>query len=196
MLTFTSGTVGGTNLGGNLDNLTIGTNQTLSPGNSPGTAATGSETWAGGGSYLWEINNATGTAGTDPGWDLLTGTGSLSITATSGSKFNIFVTSLTLGNIAGDAVNFDNSVDAFWLIADFSSAITFDATAFNVNASAFSNALAPGGSFGVALGSSPGIGGDNTQLYVTYTAVPEPSTWLLLGLGLTTVTLFRRRRLP
>lgn len=192
-LTFTSGTVGGTNLGGNLNNLTIGANQTISPGNSPGTAATGGQTWAGGGSYLWEINNATGTAGTAPGWDLLTGTGSLAITATSGTKFNINVTSLTLGNVAGDAVNFVNTTNYQWMVADFSSAITLDTTVFNINVAGFSNTVAGGSSFGLALGSSPGIGGDNTQLYLTYTAVPEPSTCLLLGVSLATLFLRRRR---
>jgi len=194
-LTFTSGTVGGTNLNGNLNNLTIGANQTISPGNSPGTAATGSQTWAGGGSYIWEINNATGTAGTDPGWDLLTGTGSLSVTATAGDKFNINVTSLTLANVAGNAVNFDNTQSYNWMLADFSSAITLDASVFNINVAGFLNSVAAGSSFGLALGSNPGIGGDNTQLYLTYTAIPEPSTWLLFGLGLTVTLFLRRRRL-
>jgi autotransporter-associated beta strand protein len=64
-LTYASGTVGGTNLTGSLNNLTISSGQTLSPGNSPGTATTGSQTWAGGGTYDWEINDANATAGAD-----------------------------------------------------------------------------------------------------------------------------------
>ena len=52
-------------------------------GASPGTAATdGNGEWAGGGSYDWEINDFDGTAGMDPGWDLMDITGQLSITAT------------------------------------------------------------------------------------------------------------------
>jgi len=192
-LTFTSGTVGGTNLNGSLNNLTIGTGQAISPGNSPGTAATGNQTWAGGGSYVWEINSATGTAGTDPGWDLLTGTGALSITATSGNKFNIVVTSLTLANVTGNAANFDNTTNYNWLLADFSSAITFDTNVFNIDASGFSNAVVGGSSFGLALGTAPSIGGDNTQLYLTYT-IPEPSTFLLFGLGLVAMLHKRCRR--
>jgi len=194
-LTFTSGVLGGTNLNGNLSGLAIGTGQSISPGNSPGTAATGNQTWAGGGSYVWELNDATGTAGSDPGWDLLTGTGALSITATSGDKFNINLTTLTLANAAGNAANFVNTTNYNWRIADFSSAITLDTNVFNINVAGFSNAVAGGSSFGLALGSAPGIGGDNTQLYLTY-VVPEPSTALLLGLGLlVALSQLRRRKL-
>lgn len=192
-LTFTNGTVGGTNLNGSLGGLTIGTGQTVSPGNSPGTAATTSQTWAGGGSYLWEINNATGNAGADPGWDLLTGTGALSITATSGNKFTILVTSLTLSNQSGAAANFNGGANAQWLMADFTGAIGFDASVFGIDTSAFTNSFT--GAFGLARGDATGIGGDNSQLYVTYT-VPEPSAaWLLLGAaGFMGVRFLRRGR--
>jgi len=195
-LTFTSGTVGGTNLNGSLGGLTIGTGQTLSPGNSPGTAATTSQTWTGGGTYVWEINNATGTAGVDPGWDLVSGTGALTISATSGSKFILGITSLDpTTNAAGNAVNFNGLTTNYqWKIADFASAITLDPTAFSLNTSAFSNTVHAGSSWAIVLGNAPGIiGGDNTQLWVTY-SIPEPSTWALLTFSLTTVVVFRRRR--
>ena len=194
-LTFTSGTVGGTNLNGSLGGLTIGAGQTLSPGNSPGTASTTSQTWTGGGTYVWEINNATGTAGADPGWDLLSGTVALTITATSGSKFNIAITSLDLTNAAGNATNFNRLTTNYqWKIADFLSAISLDATAFNLNTSAFSNTVAAGSTWAIVLGNAPGItGGDNTQLWVTY-SIPEPATWALLAFSLTTVMVLRRRR--
>jgi fibronectin-binding autotransporter adhesin len=188
-LTFTSGTVGGTNLTGSLNDLTIGTNQTLSPGNSPGTATTGDQTWAGGGTYLWEINNATATAGTDPGWDLLSGTGTLDITASNLSTFTIMVTSLGLDNLAGSAVNFDDSQNYNWMIADFSATIsTFAQNAFSIDTTWFLNAYT--GTFGIARGET--VGGDNSQIYLTYTPVPEPRAALLGGIGL--LLLFRRRR--
>jgi autotransporter-associated beta strand protein len=193
-LTLTNGKLAGTNWSGTLDNLSIGTNQTISPGNSPGTASTGNQTWAGGGSYLWEINNATGTAGADPGWDLLSGNGSLTISATSGSKFNILITSLTTGNVAGNASNFNGlTTDYKWKIADFASAITFDATAFALNTSAFSNTVVGGSTWAIARGDASGIGGDNTQLWVTY-SIPEPSTWLLMAGSLAALAVLRRRR--
>lgn len=191
-LTFTSGSIGGTNMSGSLGGLTIGAGQTISPGNSPGTAATTDQTWAGGGSYLFEVNNATGTAGSDPGWDLLTGTGTLSLTATSGSKFNIVLTSLTLSNVGGDAANFDGLLSYNWKLADFVNPVAgFDSAAFNVDRSAFSNAAT--GTFAVVLGDTVS-GGNSGQLYLAYTAVPEPATWALLAFSLTAMVVLRRRR--
>ena len=191
-LTYTSGTVSGTNMNGSLGGQIISTGKTISPGNSPGTAITTDQTWAGGGSFLFEVNDAAGAAGVDPGWDLMTGTGTLNITATSGSQFNILLTSLTLLNAGGDAANFNGASDYSWKLADFANAVTgFDATAFNVNRSAFTNS-APG-AFSVAWGTTVS-GGDNTQLYLVYTAIPEPATWALLAFSLTTVVVLRRRR--
>ena len=190
-LTFTNGTIGGTNMNGSLGGLTIGSGQTISPGNSPGTATTTDQTWAGGGSYLFEINKTAGTAGADPGWDLQAGTGTLTLSATSGSKFNILLTSLTLANVGGDVVDFSGSTSYNWKFADFANPVSgFDAGAFNVNRSAFTN-VAPG-TFSVALGNTVS-GGDSTQLYLVYTAVPEPATWALLAFSLTTVMVLRRR---
>jgi autotransporter-associated beta strand protein len=187
---FTSGTISGTNWNGSLSSLTIGADRTISPGNSPGTATTGDQTWAGGGSYLWEINDATGTAGGDPGWDLLSGTGTLTITATDLSPFTILVTSLTLANLAGEAVNFADLTNYAWLVADFANPISdFSADAFSINTTGFGNTFT--GTFGVARGDAVS-GGNDTQLFLTYTPVPEPSTALLGGLGL--LALLRRRR--
>jgi autotransporter-associated beta strand protein len=187
---FTSGTLEGTNWNGSLSGQTIGANKTISPGNSPGTATTGSQTWAAGGSYLWEINNATGTAGSDPGWDLENGTGTLDITASSGSKFNILVTSLTLANASGLATNFSDALSYYWIIADFASITGFAANAFNINTTEFDNPFT--GTFGVSLGGVGAVPGDNSQIYLTYTAIPEPRAALLGGLGL--LMLLRRRR--
>jgi autotransporter-associated beta strand protein len=190
-VTFTSGTIAGTNLNGSLSGQTIGTGQIVSPGNSPGTANTGSQSWAAGGSYLWEINDATGTPGVEPGWDLLAGTGTLDITATSGSPFNILVTSLTLANAAGAAVNFADLSAFNWLIADFANPVSgFAANKFAVDTSAFANAFT--GTFGVALGDTIG-GGDDTQVYLTYVPIPEPRAALLAGLALLAAAARRRR---
>jgi autotransporter-associated beta strand protein len=188
-LTFTSGTLGGTNLGGTLGDLTVGGGQSLSPGNSPGTAATTGQTWAPGGTYLWEINDATGTAGADPGWDLETGSATLTITATTEAKFHIDLTSLAIGNVAGDAANFVSTNNYNWLMADFAAITGFDATKFSV-IDHFTNDTT-GGTFGVALGGSGWVPGDSTQIYLTY-LVPEPNAPLLCGLGL--LALLRRRR--
>jgi autotransporter-associated beta strand protein len=188
--TYTSGTLTGTNFTGNLGGQDIGVNKTISPGNSPGTLATTSQTWSGGGTYIWEINNATGTAGADPGWDLITGTGALTISATSGAKFNINVITLDALNVAGLASNFSNTTSYNWLIADFDSISGFNADAFNIDLSSFSNPYTGNGTFSIAQGG--GSMGDSSQIYLVYSAIPEPGAALIGSLGV--FALLRRRR--
>ena len=119
------------------------------------------------------------------------GTGTLTIDATIANPFDILVTSLTLANEAGLATNFDNTASYAWLIADFGSEITtFDESVFNIDLTGFQNGLDPQGVFGISRGDS--VGGDNTQIYLTYAAVPEPGAALLGGLGI--LTILRRRR--
>lgn len=193
-LTLTNGTLAGTNWNGNLGGLTVGANQTISPGNSVGQAFTTTQTWAGGGTFNWEINNATGAAGqTSGGWDLLTLSGALTLSATEGTPFNINVVSLGLDNLPGLAVNFDGSADYAWLIAQAGTTIGgFSSSLFSINASGFTNPTDPLGVFSVVRGESV-LGGNDSQLYLTYTVIPEPGTWALIGVGLLMLAVFRRR---
>ena len=113
--------------------VTLTNNAVISPGANPGTLATGSQSWGPGAKYIVEINNATGTAGADPGWDKIAITGGLDIQATAGSKFTIDVTSLTTGNVAGNAANFSGNTPYTWTIVTTTTGITgFDASKFNV----------------------------------------------------------------
>jgi fibronectin-binding autotransporter adhesin len=160
---------------------------TIAPGINSGTLSSGAQTWAGGGNYLWEINKANGTKGGDPGWDFLSIAGSLTVSATSGSRFNIGLTSLNLASQSGQASSFDNTQDYAWTIATASGGfIGFDALKFNLDASAFQNALG-GGSFGIGL--------SGNDLNLTFTAVPEPHEYaLIVGLGLLGFAIWRRRQ--
>ena len=181
-LTLNSGTVSGTNLSGVA--LTIGAGTTLAPGNSPGTLSTGSETWAGGGSYLWEINRlgvAGGTQGGDPGWDFADITGTLTITANSGNKFNINLDSLT------PLTSWDNSQSYSFNLATASGGIFgFDASDFLINTSAFDDLHSLGvGHFYVEQ--------DGNSLELNFTPVPEPAT-IGIGIALMGVAFIRRRR--
>jgi hypothetical protein len=91
------------------------------------------------------LNNATGTAGSSPGWDKLNINGSLNIIASSGNKFIIDITSLTLANASGAAANFNSSSNYTWVIASASGGITgFDTSSFDLNTAGFSNNVGSG----------------------------------------------------
>ncbi len=147
--------------------VTIANGSTLSPGNSPGTISTGAQTWAGGGNYLWQINTASTTVGAgkgvDPGYDWTNLAGALTITATSGSLFNINIVGLTTGNVAGAVAAFDPHNTYDWVIASANTAITtFSAADFALNTSAFTNNNGIGsGSFSIVQGGS--IAGTTTK---------------------------------
>jgi hypothetical protein len=135
-----------------------------------------------------------GTAGAASGWDLINGSGTLDITAVDGlgTDFIIDITSLTALDAAGALFGFVDSSNYSWMIADFANAVTgFTADKFTINTTDFATYNSFTGVFAVALGESA-FGGDNTQIWLTYTAIPEPRSDLLVCVGL--LLLLRRRR--
>jgi fibronectin-binding autotransporter adhesin len=145
----------------------------------PGTLSVGATTLAGGAGMVLDFNNATGTAGTN--WSLLSISGALTITATSGSQFVLALNTTDPGtNGVGQASNFDPASSYSWEIVATTGGITgFSASAFTTNLSppqlpGFSNSTL-GGTFSVSQ-----VGND---LFLNFTPVPEPSTWALLLTG-------------
>lgn len=112
-LALTAGTISGT--GTIATPVTVATGGVLSPGNSPDTQAYSQGlTWNGGGSYLWEVNALSGTAGTN--WDLLNiSGGTFDVSGLSaGSRFILDLTTLTAADLPGPlAVPFDGGAYAF-----------------------------------------------------------------------------------
>lgn len=185
--TVAGGTLSGS---GTLGALTVSSGGTIAPGNSPGTLHAEATTFASGGNYLWEINNVNGTAGADPGWDLLSVNGGLTISATSADPFTIDVTSLTSGNVAGLATGFSTSASYSFTVVSTTTGISgFSADKFHLDTSGFANAF--DGTWALALANG---GNDLALTYTGASAVPEPSTYALLAgcaaLGLIT---WRRR---
>jgi autotransporter-associated beta strand protein len=166
--------------------LIIADGGTVAPGNSPGTLNSGDTTFAAGGSYVWEVNDATGVAGIN--WDLLDVTGTLTIDATAGSPFTIIVTSLDGSDQAGELANFDDQLDYSFLLLSTTGGIELGAGAtlessFAIDTSAFTNTFE--GNWSVAL--------DGNDLFLTY-VVPEPRFFaVLLGCIALGSALLRRR---
>ncbi|MFN7139985.1 MAG: beta strand repeat-containing protein, partial [Limisphaerales bacterium] len=140
----------------------------IAPGASVGTFSSGSQTCAAGSSFDFELNDATGAAGSDPGWDLINIDGTLTINATSANKLNINVASLA-GSVAGPAANFSSSSPYSWTIVKTTGGIVgFDANNINFNTAGFQNNL-NGGYFALALANG---GNDLVLSYVEPPTAP------------------------
>jgi autotransporter-associated beta strand protein len=154
--------------------------------NSPGDLSfTNTLTIASGSAIHFEIDNATGTAGTD--FSLISANGGLDLTAAPNTiTFNI-VSSDSSGNAAAIA-NFNAATPYSWMFATSATPIVgFNSVSsqFNLVTSGFLNPTS-GGTFSVTES------GDN--LFLNFTPVPEPSTWCLMGAGLLAVVGFSLRR--
>ncbi len=175
----------GGSVGGNgtvTGKTTINLGGRLKPGRSPGNFTTGSAEWGQDGIYEWEVNDATGLLGTDPGWDLFSVVGALDITATADHPYTIKVLSLGLDNLPGEATDFDPAQPYSWIIATAGGGVSLAGTPitdlsefapdlFAIDRSGFTNTA--DGTFALTL--------DPTlhDLLLTYTApapVPEPGT--------------------
>jgi autotransporter-associated beta strand protein len=159
-----TGILGGS---GTTGSVTVNSGATISPGNSPGTLTTGAMTFNGGGNYNWQLYNSNGVAGT--GWDFISGTGALTINATSGSPFNVNLWTLSGTNpdVNGNALNFNSAIDKTWTIGTFTGGIsgtsngwyTINTGSFN-GTSGFANSFT-GGTFSLATS------GNNLNLIYT-----------------------------
>lgn len=160
-------TLGGT---GTVGFTTVESGGTLSPGNSPGQITLGHTVWQGGASYVWQINDATGTAGSTTGWDHAQINGSLSITASSGSPFTFAIASVQPNSpyAPGAAANFNANQPYVWRVASTTQGITgFAADNLLLDTSNFANAT-QGGSFSLQS--------DGNNLNLAFAPVPEPAT--------------------
>ncbi len=160
-------------------------NGRISPGATVGTLQTGAQTWNGGGRYVWDLNNATGTAGASPGWDRLSLAGGLTIAATNLNRFVLDLRTLDLTGAPGLAANFNPALTTSWTILTATGSITgFSPDRFTIGRTDFLN-TAPG-SFSLSVSGS--------NLLLTYTAVPETAPGIAFGLLLAAAILARRRR--
>jgi autotransporter-associated beta strand protein len=167
---------------GSVGAVTLASGSFLKPGNSPGTLRADSSIWQAGSTYSWEIDNATGAAGTN--WDLFSVTGALDMRALSSSsastKMNLVLNSLSLAN-------FSTSTEYTWVIAKAGSFTGYadDNTnltgLFSIDTANFNGGLPanlPTGGFQVVTGT------EGSLRTLKLMAIPEPSTGTLLGFGL------------
>jgi autotransporter-associated beta strand protein len=173
--------------GGAVGFTTVGSGATLSPGDLTGQLELGGTAWEPGGRYLWQINDATGTAGGTTGWDLAQVNGNLDITATAGNQFTFAISSLAPvppGDTPGAAAHFNPGQTYAWRVATATLDINgFNASAIAVDPSGFANETL-GGAFTLRLS------GNNLDL--VFAPVPEPRDFVLVtGAALGALALLR-----
>jgi len=159
-----AGTVGGR---GTIDgDVTL--NGTISPGASVGMLNSGSQTWNGGASYLFELSSAVNSAGRDR----LNISGALDVKATPASRFTIRLVSMVDNTTPGLVPDFDANASYSWEVAGAVGGIlNFNPDAFAVDSSAFANAHR--GAFSVEA--------QGNSLVVNYTPPPAPPVFTSYG---------------
>lgn len=157
--------------------LTLNAGATVSAGDSGVGVLNSGDTALNGGSTLkFDINNATGAAGTD--WDLLS-VANLTLNASSGNSLTI--------DITGPGTGFDNTANYSWRFASVSGNLFgFDSSAFAIGTNNFGQDASPG------IFSVSAVGND---LYLNYAAaVPEPSILALGAIGFAATAFVLRRK--
>ena len=216
---------GGTLMGsGTTDSITVNDGGSLSPGNANvGALSTGGSdlTVAGGVDLFFEYKNAVGsTPGTD--WDLVD-LGSAGIfnlgDATASNKINLYIDSWKLDNSGhgGGSVegpnfnNFDPQTSYAWLfvkvadesklamVGDDDFSRRFSVIDYNNGSGVFETGnpfVRPTSSLGQGTFTvSWGSGSQGVGMYIHYSAVPEPGSMALCGLGALAAGWYGRRRL-
>ncbi len=173
----------------------VGPGVILAPGSSAspiGTLTFDELTLAGGGTLEWQIQSlGNGAFATD--LLSISGSDTLTITATSGNRFNLKLATLGQDGSSGLLAGLATGTTYSWVLIDTVSLEGFDPNAFAIDAAQFFSDVGPG-TFSVrALSLS---GGYFNQIMLDFTPVPEPSTWVLLlaGAGCFALTTLRRRR--
>ncbi|MFP6854569.1 MAG: hypothetical protein VB980_02205, partial [Opitutales bacterium] len=172
-----------------------------SPGNTIGSFTAAGLDWQAGGIFNWEIQDmdTSGTAGTD--WDLFSFTGGTALDLTiQGRKINIFgITKTGFGAVAAgaggtpDDWGYPSGTNEYkFMEGSFSGAAdgaTFNSDYFDIDDSQFNWLMRDwNGVWGVKYNSN--------ALYLTYSVVPEPSTYVMVvgAFFLPVWNFFRRRR--
>ena len=142
---------------------------------------------------LFEVNDATGTAGDDPGWDLIhVSEGGLTLDTSVGNDFVIQIDSLGLDNLPGVPANFDPNQPYSWTFIDTALGFFGDDLStidFQIDASQFATIN------GVTESQFSVIQDTPTSLAIAYapTPVPEPSSILLAMVAIVVLGRLRTR---
>jgi len=199
-LTFTAGTISGTGTVGTP--VIVATGNVISPGNSPGTQSyTSLHAWAPGGTYQWELNALTGSAGTT--WDLVnvtSGTFDLSaLAATPGNQFVLDLITLDALNAAGPLANPYDGGSYMFAIASYDPANFLLPSGFLNAAGTDLTSLFGFNNLANWQGPKPELGNISVRINseangIYLVIVPEPESLVLAAAGAAAALAYGRRR--
>ncbi len=194
-LNFTAGNLEGfgTFAPSNLSSLTFDSNKKVVPGliqvgtkSSPGTLTLGLNTVFGnGGTFGWLLQDVS----RSDGFSQLLITGNLDLTTISTSGFLLEVGTIDALGSLGFANLTIGTPYSFAILQTTGTISGFNPANFAFNVAQFESGQMPSSVFSLTA--------DSSHLYLNFTAIPEPSTWVLLGAGTSVLGLaaFWRRRL-
>jgi len=179
----------GATLGGNgsiAGSVTLESGATISAGEGIDTLTTGSNTWNGGSSLIFQFSTdgSSGSAGSE--WDVLGINGELDLSgASSSNQISLSLLSMSNATTSGLLGSWNANTNATWsgFVTTTAGITGFASDKFLIDTTNFQNPIT--GNFSVVLNGS--------NLDLVYTAVPESGASLLGGLGLF-ILLQRRRR--
>jgi hypothetical protein len=166
------------------NSIVVNAGATVSPGDSPGTITTGAAKFNGG-TYVWELKNATGQPGV--GFDQVKSTGVVDLSGATSITVQVRGLLNQPGSVPGRPANFDESQSYSFRLIEADAGVTgFNPSVFTIDRTGIDPYIA-------ASQVSFSVTSQADGVYLQVAPVPEPSAVLVIVFGACAVVAGYRR---